>query len=215
MCWWRDVDGMPDVKLKLEPSHEELVLISRDNPEASFWIRDSHVIEEGIAVLYEIRAEETTAIARSFADAKVVRSLEVLYTGTEMVLLQCVIDEPTLFVAARDSGNLARSPPLLRDGWLFVTFTTSEEGLARYRSQLESAEIAYQVLSITPSTDSADILTDRQREVITEAVDRGYYETPRECSLTELADALGVTKGSLSRVVHRAEGRIIQNFISA
>ncbi|MFB9804505.1 helix-turn-helix domain-containing protein [Haladaptatus pallidirubidus] len=43
----------------------------------------------------------------------------------------------------------------------------------------------------------------------------GYYDTPRECSLTELATSLDVTKGSLSRVLHRAEGRIIKQFMAS
>ncbi|WP_227355934.1 helix-turn-helix domain-containing protein [Haladaptatus salinisoli] len=138
----------------------------------------------------------------------------MLHTSANVALVRCVIDEPTPFRAARESGNLARSPLILRDGWLIVTFTTSEEGLSRYRNELEAAEISYHVLSITASETPSDPLTDRQREVLTAAVEHGYYETPRECSLTELADILDVTKGSLSRVLHRAEGHVIIAFVA-
>jgi predicted DNA binding protein len=45
-------------------------------------------------------------------------------------------------------------------------------------------------------------------------VERGYYDTPRTCTLTELADHLGIAKSTASERLHRAEGAIIRAFVA-
>lgn len=205
---------MPDVKIQLKPSHRGLAAVSRDHPDDEFLILDSHVTNEGIHILYEVRTTNPVSVVQSFDDMTDFHSYEVLHIGEKMVLVRCLIDEPVPFRAARASGNLARKPLTLRNGWITATFTTSDEGLSRYKSELESAGVSYRIVSKTPSSDPIDILTERQWEVIVEAVDQGYYETPRECSITDLAADLEVTKGTMSRVLHRAEGSIIKEFVA-
>jgi predicted DNA binding protein len=98
---------------------------------------------------------------------------------------------------------------------MFIEVVTSSERLSQFKDELAAADITFEIVSVTPSPDPATLLTDRQREFIIEAVTRGYYATPRQCSLTDLADAMGVTKGSASRVLHRAEEAIITEFVAA
>lgn len=208
-------ERMPDVKIKVEPSHDGIAAVSRDYPEDEFQILDSQLTQEGthLRVLYEIRTTDPDAIVQSFDDVTEVHSYEVLHTGEKVVLIRCLIDEPKPARAARSSNNLVTSPLVLRNGWISATFTASDEDLSRFKDRLESAGVTYQVISITSSSDPIDRLTDRQKEVLTEAVDRGYYQTPRECTITDLATELGVTKGTVSRVLHRAEGTIITEFV--
>jgi hypothetical protein len=63
------------------------------------------------------------------------------------------------------------------------------------------------------TAESSDLLTQRQRELLTAAVEAGYYETPRACTLTQLADQLGMAKSTVSETLHRAEGRVIREFV--
>ncbi len=206
---------MPDVEMKIKPSHAEIAAVSCDYPEDEFLILDSQMIEEGtrMHVLYEVRTTDPASVIQSFDDVTEFHSYEVLHTGEKVVLIRCLIDEPAPARAARSSNNLVSSPLILRNGWIFATFTASDEDLSLFKDELESASVTYQVVSITSSSDPIDRLTERQREVLNEAVDRGYYETPRECSITDLATELGVTKGTVSRVLHRAEGSIITEFV--
>lgn len=206
---------MPDVKLKIKPSHGEIAAVSRDYPEDEFLILDSQLIGKGkrMQVLYEIRTTNADSVVQSFDDVTELHSHEVLHRGEKVVLIRCLIDEPAPSRAARSSNNLLNSPLVLQDGWIFASFTTSDEGLSRFKDGLESAGVTYQVVSITSSSDPVDRLTDRQKEVLTEAVDRGYYKTPRECTITDLATELDVTKGTVSRVLHRAEGTIVTEFV--
>ena len=51
-------------------------------------------------------------------------------------------------------------------------------------------------------------LTDKQREAATKAVAAGYYETPREASVGELADELGISKSAMSQRLAAVESKL-------
>lgn len=91
----------------------------------------------------------------------------------------------------------------------------SHDQLSKYTDELAAADIPYRILSLTQSYDSNELLTDRQWQVITEAVECGYYDTPRSCTVTELATSFDVHKSAASRVLHRAESRIVKEFVGA
>jgi hypothetical protein len=55
-------------------------------------------------------------------------------------------------------------------------------------------------------------LPGEQRVALREAFRRGYYETPREISLEELADELGVPRSTLSYRLRRAEARLVDAY---
>lgn len=54
-----------------------------------------------------------------------------------------------------------------------------------------------------------EVLTDRQREVLTTAYLGGYFEQPREVDSTDLADRLGITQSTFSQHVRTAQCKII------
>lgn len=57
-------------------------------------------------------------------------------------------------------------------------------------------------------TGGAD-LTVRQREVLAAADEAGYYEVPREGSLSDVADALGLTEATVSAHLRKAERSLV------
>jgi predicted DNA binding protein len=56
-------------------------------------------------------------------------------------------------------------------------------------------------------------IPNEQRLALEEAVDRGYYETPREITLDELSDVLDVPRSTLSYRLRRAESRLAKHFV--
>lgn len=62
-----------------------------------------------------------------------------------------------------------------------------------------------------PSLES--VLTDRQREVLSHVVARGYYQIPRTTTLRKLARELGISTTSLSLILRRAELKIVPAFV--
>lgn len=204
---------MPRIQLKINAaaSQDRLAAVSTEFPDEEFEILASHRIDDRLVGVVEVRTMNGDALARYFEETVDVHSSEVIFADEKSILLQYEIPIPDPYRVARASGNLSLFPITMHDGWLFVERSASGEQLAQYKNQLDEAGFQYQILSIQQSHDPIDLLTDRQRQFITEAVARGYYETPRQCTLTELADTFEVNKSAASGTLRRAEGRIIKN----
>ncbi|MGK2230049.1 MAG: putative DNA binding protein, partial [Methanobacteriota archaeon] len=41
----------------------------------------------------------------------------------------------------------------------------------------------------------------------------GYYDTPREISLSEVANEMDIAKSTCSEILHRAEGKVVSEFL--
>ncbi len=57
-----------------------------------------------------------------------------------------------------------------------------------------------------------DRLTQRQVEVLKLAIEFGYYDNPRRCTLEEIARAFGVSKAAVHKHLVAAESKIIKAF---
>lgn len=53
-------------------------------------------------------------------------------------------------------------------------------------------------------------LTDKQREAVRIAVESGYYRRPRETSLGDLAEAIGVSRSALSQRLNAVETKLVR-----
>lgn len=64
--------------------------------------------------------------------------------------------------------------------------------------------------SLTPLQNGAEhVLTDAQREALVLAYDRGYFRSPRESTLEEIAEELGITGQSLGSRLRRGIERLV------
>lgn len=61
----------------------------------------------------------------------------------------------------------------------------------------------------------ADGITEKQREAVQVAADAGYYETPREADLSELADQLGVSRSAVSQRLTAVETKLVEELVQA
>ncbi|WP_440006050.1 helix-turn-helix domain-containing protein [Halomicrococcus sp. SG-WS-1] len=57
-------------------------------------------------------------------------------------------------------------------------------------------------------------LTDEQREALVMAVERGYFDVPREVTLDELADELDITQQAMSERLRRGEQTVMRTALS-
>ncbi|WP_306061796.1 helix-turn-helix domain-containing protein [Natronococcus wangiae] len=173
--------------------------------------------EKGLLVVLEATMADPSVVRRLFerAPEERISSSEVLHADEQTVLVQFQLPfVPSPYRALLSSGNLPQFPYVIEDGWIVCELTTSHERLSKLKDELEETGFTFEVVWVTQSVDPTDLLTDRQRRFMTEAAERGYYDTPRECSLTDLAAALNVSKSTASVVLHRAEETIVKEFFS-
>jgi predicted DNA binding protein len=163
--------------------------------------------------LVEITAEDVGVILSRLDDTAGVRVFEVLHRGESRALVQFETDEPLVLLSIRNSRAPFEPPVTVRDGIANLEITASRDRLSSLGDELRTFGLEFDVRSIRTSVDDDSILSEEQRRLVETAVDRGYYDTPRECTLTELADHLGVAKSTASERLHRAEGAIVRAFV--
>lgn len=199
--------------MKVEASGS-LSELSKAYPEATFRIMTSLSTDAGHVTLVEVEEISPDILAESLNNDSDVQAYDVLHNDHQKTVVQFIQDsEPAAGRAGRQSGNPPPYPLILRDGWIHSEATTSHDRLSEFKAQLDSVGVNYELISVTQSSDPTELLTERQREFVAEALERGYYDSPRRCSLTDLAAALGVNKATASGILHRAEGAIIKEFM--
>jgi predicted DNA binding protein len=143
-----------------------------------------------------------------------VSNVEVLNRTDGQALVQFETTLPMLLLPARDSGVPLEMPFELSNGIAIWEVQTSSDRLSELSDQLDFFDISFTVEYIQYDVDEKQLLTDSQEELIEKAIQMGYYDTPRECSLTELAEEIGRSKSTVSETLHRAEGKIIKQVAS-
>lgn len=63
--------------------------------------------------------------------------------------------------------------------------------------------------------DAFTALTDRQREILTTAVDEGYYQTPRRVTHEEIADALSLNSSTVGEHLRKVEACVLPKMVGS
>ncbi len=63
--------------------------------------------------------------------------------------------------------------------------------------------------------ESCRQLTEREYVVLQTAVEMGYYETPRESTLTSIGEQLGVSDVAVSKTLRRGERKLLESGVAA
>lgn len=66
---------------------------------------------------------------------------------------------------------------------------------------------------LSAPADPLSALSNRQREALTLAFERGYYELPRETTTSALGDAMGISRRTAEEHLRRAEGKVLQTLL--
>lgn len=205
---------MPRAELHLTvPDDVWIGELSRRYPEALFSVL-SALPDQGSGVgLVEITSEHLPTLLEAVRGYESVTNLDVLSHHGETALLQFETTSPLLLTAVQDSGIPLEMPFDLVDGEATWEITAPQDALSTLGRQLEEFGIPFHVERIEQTVQPDQLLTDTQRALLTTAVELGYYDTPRECSLTELADEMGLAKSTCSETLHRAEERVVKAFL--
>jgi predicted DNA binding protein len=115
-------------------------------------------------------------------------------------LFRCILEHDGQILGATGSP----------DGWKFEIRFSDREALSEWQDCCEDAHIALELIRIYNPTDPEAGpwygLSEPQREALTLAVRRGYYDIPRGCTTAELADALGISDQAVTERLRRAIG---------
>ncbi|WP_224270958.1 helix-turn-helix domain-containing protein [Haloprofundus salinisoli] len=99
--------------------------------------------------------------------------------------------------------------------WTFRVRFMDHERLTNFHNYLTDHDISVHIIRTYTFTEEGarrrDFgLTNEQREALVLALQRGYFDTPSEVTLDELAEELGITKQAISDRIRRGNEKMLR-----
>jgi len=206
---------MPYAKLTIDlPSAIWIGDVSRTFPSTTFRVLSAVPSGDAGFGLLEIESEGMPAVLDALEDRSGISSLELMQRTDDTAIVQFETSEPLLLLSIQESGAPIELPLTIRDGEAVIELTASRDRLSEFGRQLEAFGMSYTLNRVYDASESPDLLTDGQQELLVTAVEMGYYDTPRESTLTEVAEAVDLAKSTASVTLHRAEERVVKEFVT-
>ena len=169
------------------------------------WIRT----ESDPTIVTEI-LEEVTGVS----DVEVVHS-----TGDEhLVRLRWTAPDNGLLEGIQQTGGSLLSGYAEGDQWSLALRFTDHDDLSAFNTYCADNEIRFDVTRVTGFGGSPIhecVMTPEQRSALELAIEEGYYKVPREVSLNDLADDLGVSHQACSERLRRAIDTLARAYFDA
>ena len=192
-------ENLPGVTVELERliPHETLII-------PYFWVRD--VETEDIEAAFEAHS--------GVSNIRVVDSVEDEY----LMRAEWESEYFGILSALAKANVVVLSGIGTKEEWRFEVRGESQETLAEFREYCQENDIPIAITAVhamLPIQGEGYELTETQREALVLAYERGYFDSPREASLEEIADELGITQQSLSSRLRRGHRRLIGATLSS
>ena len=128
------------------------------------------------------------------------------------------VEGSCLCLAFRDVGCIPRIQNAEGEAVLIETYVSDRAVIGKLVDRLKAVtdHVSLQRLTAahgkaatsSPTTVELSHLTTKQREAATMAVSEGYYETPRQTTLDDLAATLDISKSALSQRLNAVESKL-------
>ena len=204
---------MPYAKLTITiPESVWISDVSRAHPETRFRVLAATANAATGVARIEIVGPDHETICEQIESYDSVPDLTVFETGDERSLVQVETTVPILLTSLQTAGVPVEVPFTVREGQLTLEVTIPQDTLSQLGAALDRVDISYTVERIQQHVERETLLTDRQQCLLDEAIERGYYDTPRRTTLVDLASAVGISKSTCSEILHRAEERVVKEY---
>ncbi len=205
--------SMTRLTLRLDfPSGSWLGDVSRAHPDATLRATETVAAAEGEVTALGVGGTDRAATVESLREHDRVNRVDVVDRTGPATRLRVVAPAPPPHVAAaREVGLPIEEPVSVTEGRSIVDLVGDRSRLTAFSRRLTGEGVTVGIEA--SDADGEPVLTDTQRGLVLDAVAAGYYDTPRECTLTELAESCDLAKSTCSETLHRAEGRVLRRFV--
>lgn len=206
---------MIDARFRIDlPERMWVAEVSTAVPNATFRLLSGHRTGDRAVELGEVTAENPNTIEDRITDHRNIESYQRLELTDERLLARYETTDTGLYEFARLVDVPPEFPIIVQNGRYEFDVTGTQTELDNLQTTLDASGLSYELLSVVHTDESEDLLTDRQREVLTTALREGYYNIPRGCTLSELASTLDADKSTLSRTLRRGQAQVLQWYLT-
>ncbi|MFQ3284359.1 MAG: putative DNA binding protein [Natronomonas sp.] len=205
---------MPQARLRVDlPEGPWIADVSRQHPETIFEVLTA-LPEEGQGFgLLRFRSDTVESVLEGIRAHETIEEVSMIQQTERTATIQIVTSRPMILLAAKRSGIPIEMPVEIQNGTAIVDVSAGHDRLSTLGEQFDAMGISFQIEYIQQRLHPNQLLTDRQQELLSLAASMGYYDTPRECTLTELAEEIGLAKSTCSETLHRAEEVVMKKFV--
>lgn len=103
------------------------------------------------------------------------------------------------------------------DEWMLKLRFPSRSMLAEFRTFIDEQGIDLRVVRLYDLTDpkmGQYNISKKQREALVRALEMGHFEIPRDTTLEEVADSMGISQKALSERLRRGQTNLISNTLT-
>ena len=165
--------------------------------------------------LIRVEYEDETALTHTSPSLEV---LDVIEKSPKAALLEVVAKGPLPRVFAALEHVWWVTPTYLSSHVFTVTIRGTKEALRAARKGLSALPgESYKMKLGAQSAHTAnflELLPEKQRNVLDEAIKMGYYDRPRRCTQRAIAEALNIKQATVSDHLQSAESAIIHSFVN-
>jgi len=187
--------------------------VSRAHPDTTFTVLAAVPSDEVGFGLVRIAGPETDSLLSEIESYDQITELSIIQQTDGEATIQFETTMTLLQFSAQASGLPIEMPVTISDGTATVDATGSHERISELGTQLRNFGLEFRIEYIQERLHTSQLLSEKQQELVLAAVEGGYYDTPRSCSLTDLAEEVGIAKSTCSETLHRAEETMIKQFV--
>ena len=188
--------------------------LSRRFPGATFRLLAGYRADDTAFELGEVLADDPASVVDALRSHPGITAFELLESDSRRALSKYETTDTDLYEFVTGASLPVEFPVVVQDGWFELDLTGTRAELDDLRRRMDADGTPYQLQSLVRTTDTATLLTPRQRELLRAAIREGYYEVPRDCTLAALAETVGVDKSTASTVLRRGEATVLKWFLS-
>ncbi|MEA3201620.1 MAG: HTH-type transcriptional regulator, dimethyl sulfoxide reductase transcription regulator [Thermoplasmata archaeon] len=227
--------GFTEVVYKIRSDHDPLCAATEANPELKVvvnqiaWDDDT---SQGKTIITLLGADDKLA-GLAQALVPVHDKVETLSQGKEQLVLRASARLDTMKKAGNPAAfgldyfgeDAISQPSLVKDGYLHMRLLVTKKVdladlLSHYEKGVKEGRWSdFKLIRIDdydPETQIAgaftESLTQKQLEVIKTALALGFYNTPRDITLDDLANIFGISKAAVHNRLQAAERKVIAKF---
>jgi len=191
------------------PDGSWLGALSREFPEATFSVLTAIRGEGASYGLLWIAAPDLDPVLDAVTGADGVLE-SVLHRTVREAAIAFETRALPLFDHAAEAGVPVDTPVAVADGVATLDVVGLPRRITALGEVFDGMAIDYTIAHIRDELPVRERLTQKQRRLVARAIEMGYYDTPRACSLTDLAESMDLAKSTISETLHRAEEVLIK-----
>ncbi|SEH16174.1 hypothetical protein SAMN04487967_2476 [Natronorubrum sediminis] len=131
--------------------------------------------------------------------------------------LTCEGHQASVYPLVVEVGGVLQEVTADHDGWRFQAAFPSEDALERFHRFFRERDSGIELRRLYEEREASGRMchgtTEEQRELLVGAVDEGYLDIPRACSLEELGAEFSISSNAASERFRRGVSTLVENTI--